>query len=83
MIDEIKIKGIYRHYKGDLYLVEDIATHSETGEEMVIYRGLYDGSPLWARPRSLFLNKLDTKKAQEFGQEYRFELQDIKSVRED
>lgn len=83
MIDEIKIKGIYRHYKGDLYLVEDIATHSETGEEMVIYRGLYDDSPLWARPKSLFLNKLDTKKAQEFGQEYRFELQDIKSVRED
>lgn len=83
MIDEIKIKGIYRHYKGVLYLVEDIATHSETGKEMVIYRGLYDGSPLWVRPKSLFLNKLDTKKAQEFGQEYRFELQDIKSVRED
>ncbi len=83
MMDKIKIKGIYRHYKGDLYLVEDIATHSETGEEMVIYRGLYDDSPLWARPKSLFLNKLDTKKAQEFGQEYRFELQDIKSVRKD
>lgn len=83
MMGEIKIKGIYRHYKGDLYLVEDIATHSETGEKMVIYRGLYDDSPLWARPKSLFLNKLDTKKAQEFDQEYRFELQDIKSVRED
>lgn len=32
MMDKIKIKGIYRHYKGDLYLVEDIATHSETGD---------------------------------------------------
>lgn len=79
---EVKVKGIYRHYKGDLYLVEDIATHSETGEEMVIYRGLYGNSPLWARPKSLFLDKLGSKKAQEFDQEYRFEIQDIKSMRE-
>lgn len=79
---DVKIKGIYRHYKGDNYLVEDIATHSETGEEMVIYRGLYENSPLWARPKTLFLAQLDPKKSEQYGQKYRFELQDIKSVRE-
>lgn len=80
-MDEVKIKGIYRHYKGDLYLVEDIATHSETGEKLVIYRGLYENSPLYARPMSLFLDKLDSDKAKEFDQEKRFELQDIESKR--
>ena len=35
---EIKINKIYRHFKGDLYLVQGIATHSETGEKYVVYR---------------------------------------------
>lgn len=38
---EIKINKIYRHFKGDLYLVQGIATHSETGEKYVVYRALY------------------------------------------
>ena len=38
---ELKIHGIYRHFKGDYYLVEDIANDSETKEKMVIYRRLY------------------------------------------
>ena len=80
-MDKVKVNGIYRHYKGDLYLVEDIATHSETGEKLVIYRGLYENSPLYARPMPLFLDKLDSDKAKEFGQENRFELQNIKSKR--
>lgn len=80
-MDKVKVNGIYRHYKGDLYLVEDIATHSETGEKLVIYRGLYENSPLYARPMLLFLDKLDSDKAKEFGQENRFELQNIKSKR--
>ena len=41
---EIKINKIYRHFKGDLYLVQGIATHSETGEKYVVYRALY-GTP--------------------------------------
>jgi hypothetical protein len=71
---ELKIHGIYKHYKGDLYIVEDVASHSETGEQLVIYRGLYGDSPLYARPLTMFLEKYD-------GEHWRFELQNIESVR--
>lgn len=43
-------KGIYRHYKGNEYQLIDIALHSETLEEMVIYRALYGDCKLWVRP---------------------------------
>lgn len=86
-MNKLVIHGIYKHYKGDLYLVEDVAIHSETGEELVIYRGLYHGNKfgqfhLCARPKTMFLEKLDDAKAQKFGQKYRFELQEILSVAE-
>ena len=46
--------GTYRHYKGNLYTVIDIATHTETGEEMVVYRAQYEPYSLWVRPRIMF-----------------------------
>ena len=46
-MNKIKIKGIYKHFKGDLYLVEDIAINSETEEEYVIYRALYGDNKLY------------------------------------
>lgn len=73
---EVKVKAIYKHYKGDYYIVEDIATHSETGDKMVIYRGLYGDGPLWVRPYELFVDEINKN-----GQKYRFELQDIVSKR--
>lgn len=76
-MNEVKIKGVYRHYKGDLYIVEDIATHSETLEKMVIYRALYGDNKLWVRPYSLFVDEVNKN-----NQKYRFELQNIKSVKE-
>lgn len=78
---EVKVKGIYKHFKGDYYLVEDIAIHSETNEKLVIYRSLYGESELYARPYDMFLEKVDKIKYPDVVQEYRFELQNIKSVK--
>ena len=77
---ELKIKGIYKHFKGDYYLVEDTAYDSETKEVMVVYRRLYGDTSLWIRKKEMFLSKVDRVKYPDVKQEYRFELQDIKSV---
>ena len=46
--------GKYRHFKGGLYEVIGIARHSETGEEMVVYRALYGERGLWVRPARMW-----------------------------
>ncbi len=46
--------GIYRHYKGKEYQVFQIATHSETSEQFVVYRCLYGDYSWWVRPLSMF-----------------------------
>lgn len=82
-MQELIIHGIYRHYKGDYYIVEGVAQHSETGEELVIYRSLYDdGKHCYARPRDMFLSEIDPASipAGQPQQSHRFELQHIKSV---
>ncbi|MCS4533679.1 DUF1653 domain-containing protein [Neisseria montereyensis] len=50
--------GIYRHYKGGLYEVIGTARHSETEEEMVVYRALYGEYGLWVRPLSIFVESV-------------------------
>ena len=52
-------KGIYRHFKGQLYEVLDIATHSETEEQLVIYKALYGERGIWARPLAMFSDTLE------------------------
>lgn len=81
-MQELKLKRVYRHFKGDYYLVEDVARHSETEEEMVIYRKLYGDGSLWARPKDMFLAEVDREKYPDCPQKYRFELQEIKSVQD-
>ena len=76
---EIQLKRIYRHFKGDYYLVEDLACDSESGETFVIYRKLYGDCGLWIRPLSMFLSPVDREKYPDATQTHRFELQDIPS----
>lgn len=75
---DVEVNKIYRHFKGDLYLVVGIAKHSETCEEMVVYRALYGDNGLWVRPKSMFTEKVEGK-----SQPHRFELVTVPSVRED
>ena len=53
------IKGIYKHYKGNLYEVVDVAKHSETEEEHVVYRTLYGDYSLWVRPLAMFIETVE------------------------
>lgn len=52
-------KGIYRHYKGNLYELIDVATHSETLEPMVVYRAMYCDYDLWVRPLSMWNEEVE------------------------
>lgn len=76
----IKTHGIYRHFKGDLYLVESLAKHCETDEWHVVYRALYHEGQVWIRPLGEFASEVDHKKYPDVQQKWRFELQDIPSV---
>ena len=71
---EIKLKRIYRHFKGNLYLVEDIAIGSEDDKEYVIYRALYGENKLYVREKEMFLSEVDKNKYPNCKQKYRFEL---------
>ncbi len=72
----IKIKGIYKHFKGNLYYVEDIARNSEDEKLYVVYRQLYGDNLLWIRPLDMFLSEVDHNKYPDVKQKYRFELID-------
>ena len=70
---KIKIKGVYKHFKGNYYLVEDIATHTEDGQKYVVYRALYGDNILYIRPLDMFLSPVDKEKYPDIKQQYRFE----------
>ena len=70
---EIKVGGRYRHFKGGEYTVLALATHTETGERMVVYQSLSDTSAVWARPYEMFASKVDGEKYPDVTATYRFE----------
>ena len=81
-MNDLKIKGIYKHFKGDYYLVEDTAISSDDGKTVyVIYRKLYGDGSLFIRELNDFLDDVDKDKYPNVKQKKKFAYQEIKSVR--
>ena len=63
----------YRHFKGGIYIVTDIAVHSETEKLMVVYKSFNEPTLTWVRPLDMFVSEVDKEKYPEVKQEMRFE----------
>ena len=67
----------YRHFKGNEYEVVGLAKHSETLEDMVVYRALYGERGVWVRPMEMFFSEVDHDKYPDCRQKWRFEREEI------
>ena len=75
-MNELKINGIYKHFKGNYYFVENVAYDSESKERMVVYKPLYprEDSSIWVRREAMFLEEIPERPDNITGQKHRFEL---------
>lgn len=80
-----RVGDIVRHFKREtvdpatdlyLYMIVGTATHSETGEQMMVYSPLYGEGGLFVRPLEMFLSEVDHEKYPDIRQKYRFELEE-------
>lgn len=69
---EVVVGEVYRHFKGNLYRVLNIAKHTETGENLVIYQDMQDDTKIYARPYEMFVSKVDKDKYPDVTAEFRF-----------
>lgn len=74
VLQQIEVGRVYRHFKGKLYLVLDLAHHSETGEQYVIYKALYGDCKTYVRPYLMFASCVDREEYPDVKQEFRFQL---------
>ncbi|MBU3803285.1 MAG: DUF1653 domain-containing protein [Candidatus Cellulosilyticum pullistercoris] len=82
MRDITQEKGkIFRHFKGDHYLLIDFVRHSETNEILVLYKALYGECGLFVRPYEMFVEEVPADKVNPTGQKYRFECVEIPSYK--
>ena len=82
MRDITQEKGkIFRHFKGDHYLLIDFVRHSETNEILVLYKALYGECGLFVRPYEMFVEEVPADKANPTRQKYRFECVEIPSYK--
>lgn len=70
-----------QHFKGDQYLFIDVVEHTETGEDMALYKALYGDCRSYVRPLKMFLERCNKEQFNKYGQVYRFELVNNKSIK--
>lgn len=70
-MQDIKVGDKFRHFKGNIYTVVSVATHTETNETLVVYCD--DKGNCWARPRDMFCSPVDLEKYPKAMQKNRFE----------
>ena len=73
MSRDLKIHGVYRHFKGKKYRVEGVAKHSEDLSDYVVYRQMYGDGELYVRPLDMFMSEVDHEKYPDAQQRWRFE----------